>query len=228
LVSVEKCYHPQHPAMPIESFSESGVARWLALGVTSRTHPVLRDAYRSYFKPLGIEAAWLEAEPFSALESGRGEWWLRDARWNPEGVDKGHPAAGDFEFLLVDPGRFQVEVESQGGLSIRPAGEQSWGAVRHGIRAGQDAEAFIHLAAGLVLLGDRAARLFAAGNDDAFCASVRARLAGILPGADRERDANTACTAVSQTVHKNGDAIAPGQTGEDRREAEVRHTARPP
>jgi len=195
--------------MPIEPFSESAIARWLALGVTSRTHPVLRSAYREFFEPLGIEAAWLEAEPFSALESGCIGWWLRDARWNPARIDKGHPAAGDFEFLLADAGCFQVDVESQGALSIRPASEQTWPAVRHGIRAGQGAEAFIHLAAGLLVLGDPAAELFAAGDDDAFCALVRARLAEVPPEAATEMTANTAGTAACQSDHEDADPKSP-------------------
>ncbi|MGD1030063.1 MAG: hypothetical protein ABSA05_02890 [Opitutaceae bacterium] len=191
--------------MPIEPLSESAIARWLALGVTSRTHPVLRSAYREFFEPLGIEAAWLEAEPFSALESGYGGWWLREAWWNPARIDRGHPAAVDFEFLLAEAGRFEVGVGSQGALSIRPASEQTWVAVRHGIRAGQDAEAFIHLAAGLLVLGDRAAELFAAGNDDAFCALVRARLAETPPDAATETAGREAC----RPDHKDADPKSP-------------------
>jgi hypothetical protein len=191
--------------MPIEPSSESAIARWLALGVTSRTHPVLRSAYRGFFEPLGIEAAWLEAEPFSAIESGYGGWWLRDARWNPARIEKGHPAAGDFEFLLADAGCFQVDVESQGALSIHPASEQTWAAVRHGIRAGQDAEAFIHLAAGLLVLGDPAARLFEAGDDDAFCALVRIRLAETPPAEATEMAANTAGTGACRPDHEDAD-----------------------
>jgi hypothetical protein len=158
---------------------------------------------------MGIEAAWLEAEPFSALESGFGGWWLREARWNPALIDKGHPAAVDFEFLLAEAGRFEVGVESHGALSIRPASEQTWAAVRHGIRAGQGAEAFIHLAAGLLVLGDPAAELFAAGDDDAFCALVRARLAETPPEAATEMAANMAGREACRPDHKDADPKSP-------------------
>lgn len=181
--------------MPAESVPESAIARWLSLGVTSCTHPVLHSAYEGFFAPLGIEAAWLEAEPFSALESGSGEWWLREARWNPARFCASHPAADDFAFLLADPGRFTVGVESQGGLSISPASDQAWAAVRHSIRAGHDAWAFIAMAAALILVGDPAAVLFAAGDDDAFCGSVRARLAGVPLGESIETAGSTAGTA---------------------------------
>ena len=45
------------------SFSELAIARWLAQGVTSLTHPLLRSALETCFHPLGIEADWLEAQP---------------------------------------------------------------------------------------------------------------------------------------------------------------------
>jgi hypothetical protein len=195
--------------MPIESVPESAISRWLSLGVTSGTHPVLRSAYQGFFAPLGIEAAWLEAEPFSALESGSGEWWLRDARWNPARIRPNHPAAGDFAILLSDPGRYKVDVESQGVLSISPASAQAWAAVLHSIRAGQDAGAFINMAAALILLGDPAAALFAAGDDDAFCGSVRARLAGVPPGERIETAGNTAGTAAGLQGHENAAACPP-------------------
>ena len=169
--------------MPLSSSAESALARWLALGATSRTHPVLRHACQSYFEPLGIEADWLEAEPFSALESGSAEWWLREARWNPMRLDRKQPAAADFEFLLAEPERQRVEVEPRGTLSIRPASERSWAAVRRSLRASQDAEAFIFMAAGLVLVDESAARLFDDGEDDAFCESVRACLETAPPAA---------------------------------------------
>jgi hypothetical protein len=214
MISLRPVIPPQpddgrHPAMPIEPSPETAIARWLSLGVTSRTHPVLRNAYQIFFEPLGIEASWLEAEPFSALESGSGEWWLREARWNPARLAKGHPAAGDFEFLLADPGRFRVDAEPQGLLSIFPSCDQAWTAVRHSLRAGQDAGAFIHLAAGLILLGDPAARLFAAGDDDAFCASVQARLAKVPPGAGGERAENTVGTAVCRSENESAAAGSP-------------------
>jgi hypothetical protein len=197
-------------AMPAESVPESAISRWLSLGVTSATHPVLRNAYQGFFAPLGIEAAWLEAEPFSALESGSGEWWLRDARWNPARLCAGHPAAGDFEILLADPGRYRVDVDSQGVLSISPASEQAWAAVRHSIRAGHDAAAFINMAAALILVGDPAAALFAAGDDDAFCGSVRARLAEVHSGECIETAGNKAGTAACRQSHENGAASPPG------------------
>jgi len=195
--------------MPAESVTESAIARWLALGVTSITHPVLRDACRSCFEPLGIESAWLEAEPFSALESGCGEWWLRDARWNPARLCKSHPAAGDFDFLLADPGRFRVDADSRGALSISPADDQGWAAIRHSLRAGHQTGALIHMAAGLILLGDPAAGLFAAGDDDAFCGLVRARLAEVPPEAGIERAGSTAGTRVCQPDREYAAAESP-------------------
>ena len=173
---------------------EAALARWLAHGVTSRTHPVLACALQTFFHPLGIEAAWLEAEPFSALESGQGEWWLRQPRWNPARFDRRHPAAPDFACLVDHPEFFLVAVDARGIISptlspaagdepvarsFMEAGDEGWRAVRHTLQAAHDAETFLYAAAGLILASDPVAEVYARGDDDAFCAAVRARLAEI-------------------------------------------------
>jgi len=168
---------------------ESAIARWLAHGATSRTHPVLRWAFRTYFQPLGIVADSLECEPFSALESGLGGWWLRQARWSPECFAPAHPGAADFRLLLDNPGLFAAAVDPQGLLTVCPkpgtegdaaarrlweAGEQGWLAARHSVRAAHDAEMFILGAAGMILDGGRAAERYAAGDDAGLCREAAA------------------------------------------------------
>jgi len=176
--------------MPHSDAREAALARWFAQGPTSVTHPVLRRALSAHLSPLGIEAAWLEAEPFSGLESGAPGWWLRSARWNPERFDRRTMALADFELLLANPGRFSVAVDSQGVLSVglaaaagpaaagvSPRGEDAgWRVIRHSVRASQHAESLIHAAAGLILAGDPAAELYARGRDAAFLAAVEERL----------------------------------------------------
>jgi hypothetical protein len=170
---------------------EPALARWLAQGVSSRTHPVLRWALRTHFHPLGIDAEALEAEPFSALESGFGGWWLRRPRWDAGLVDRGHPAAQDFGPMLDPAAGFTVAVDRHGLLSIglnpqTPTGsaarvffqsdESDWRVARHAVRAAHDTEAFIYAAAGLLLAGDLAAAIYVGGNDAAFCRAVGAKL----------------------------------------------------
>lgn len=175
---------------------EAALARWLAQGVTSHTHRVLRRVLGDFFRPLGIEADALEAEPFSALDSGHGQWWLRQPRWNPASFERSHRAEPDFRFLLDAPQRFAVAVDARGGLGIElrplciddPAAnaalresEQGWRAARHAFQAAEAAEAFIFAAAALLLANDSVAAIYAAGDDDGFCAAVRTRLASASP-----------------------------------------------
>ena len=178
--------------MPLPASPGDALARWLAHGVTSLTHPVLDFALRSHLHPVGVEAAWLEAEPFSVLESGQGEWWLARPSWNPSRVDPSSPAAADFGLLLVNPGHFSVGVDPRGvilpSLSAAGAGdpasrrflesgEDAWRAVRHTVRASHGAEAFIHASAALILAGDPLCAAYAAGRDGEFCRAVLGRLA---------------------------------------------------
>lgn len=170
---------------------ECALARWLAHGITSRTHPVLDCALQTFFHPLGVEARSLEAEPFSALESGQGEWWLNKPQWNPARFDRRNRASPDFAYLLEHPGQFVVAVDDRGIISpaLNPsaaddpearsfldAGEDGWRAVRHTLQAAQDAETFLYAAAGLILANDPVAEVYALGDDDAFCAAVLGRL----------------------------------------------------
>lgn len=181
---------------------EPAIARWFAHGVTSLTHPVLDYALETFLGPLGVEADWIEAEPFSALESGHGGWWLRNPRWNAARLDRLHPAAADFASLLEHPEWFSIGVDSQGILSLGVAAgagrgaadymratEDGWTAIRHCVRAAQRVESFICGAAGVLLAGNAAAAAYASGDDGAFCAAVRGRLDGpdgASPGAATE------------------------------------------
>jgi hypothetical protein len=174
--------------MQMPESPEPALARWLAHGLTSRTHPVLRLALEEHLLPLGIEADALEAEPFSAIESGHGDAWLVRPRWRPELFDVRLPVAGAFAPLLDHPDWFDVAVDPSGTLSIDLAagargeasarafvssGGQVWLAARHVLRAAQEAERFIFAAAGLILANDPAAGLYARGDDRAFCERVR-------------------------------------------------------
>jgi hypothetical protein len=163
------------------------LARWLAHGVSSRTHPVLHWAMGRYFCPLGIRAESLEAEPFSALESGLGEWWLRGPCWNPVGIDPEGPAGPDLDVLRRYPGSFAVEVDRRGLLSITqvpsagvaPAvsafwadGDSVWRAARHAVRAAHKVESVLFGAAGMILAGDPLSEVYAGGDDAGFCEAV--------------------------------------------------------
>jgi hypothetical protein len=178
--------------MPRSISPGDALARWLAHGLTSLTHPVLDFALRSHLNPVGVEAAWLEAEPFSVLESGQGEWWLTRPAWNPSRIDRSSPAAADFGPLLGNPAHFSVRVDSRGvilpSLTATGAGdpasrrflefgEEAWRAVRHTVRASHDAEAFIHASAAFILAGDPLSAAYASGEDGEFCRAVRGRLA---------------------------------------------------
>jgi hypothetical protein len=175
---------------------EAALARWFSQGITSQTHRLLQIAFDEFFQPLGIEAAALEAEPFSALESGQGEAWLRDPHWNPGRFERAHPAEPDFRFLLDRPERFAVSVDSRGHLAVGldaahaddPAvreilreNESGWRAARHALRAAAELDGFILAAAALLLANDPVAEIYAGGDDAAFAAAVRRRLAAASP-----------------------------------------------
>ena len=186
---------------------EPALARWFAHGGTSLTHPLLRQVQRVCFEPLGIESDWLEAEPFSSLESGLAEWWLRAPHWNPARFDRSHPAASDFARLLDHPEDFAVGTSTQGILSLAPAPasaarktaatdyletmEDGWRLIRHTVQASQWAETLIYAAAGSVLANDPAADLFARGDDDAFFAAIRERSEKTESGPARDKAAAT-------------------------------------
>jgi hypothetical protein len=160
---------------------EIAIARWLAQGFTSATHPVLQWTLAAFFHPLGIEAESLEAEPFSALESGGGEFWLRRPRWNAARFDRSQAAREDFQHLLDHPEAFIATVDGRGLLQFFPrqAGAEDPGlaASRHSWRAAADAGAFIFAAAGLLLANDPIAENYLQGNDAAFCRAVAERSA---------------------------------------------------
>jgi hypothetical protein len=173
------------------SLAEIALARWFAHGVTSRTHPVLHCALLTFFHPLGIEAESLEAEPFSAIESGLGEFWLRRPLWNPARFDAAHPGRKDFAPVLERPEFYLATVDSCGILRFFPNpaagenasarafledGEQTWSAIRHCCRAAAGAETFIFAAAGLLLASDPIAEIYIQGNDAEFCKRVDERM----------------------------------------------------
>jgi len=155
---------------------------------------VLHWALATFFHPLGIEAESLEAEPFSAIESGLGEFWLRRPRWNPARFDPAHPGWKDFAPVLERPQSFVVAVDRRGILQFFPNpaagessssrafledGEKSWSAVRHCFGAAASAETFIFAAAGLLLASDPIAEIYIRGNDAEFCKRVDERMRAI-------------------------------------------------
>jgi hypothetical protein len=211
---------------------ERAIARWFAGGLTSRTHRVLQFALETYLVPLGIEADWLEAEPFSALESGvAGGWWLRGARWNPARFDPRRPGGADFAPLIKHPLHFRVAVESQGILSLSPAStaaagnaaaghlpgaDAAWRLIRHTVRASQKAETFIYAAAGLLLASDSAAALYASGDDGSFCAAVEDCLASppaAMRGAARAAAADGPQESVSAANPPAAGTVPPDSRG---------------
>jgi hypothetical protein len=169
--------------------AQAALARWLAQGCTSLTHPLLRAALETCFHPVGIEADWLEAEPFGAEESAIGTCWLRGARWNPGRLRPGSPAAAD----LAPWAGVAAGVDAAGLLELAglaPPGaagddpDLTWRAVRHSVRAAHRAAAFIHAAAGLLLAGDSLAARYAAGDDTGFANEVWRRLESPESGAE--------------------------------------------
>jgi len=187
---------------------EPALARWLAGGITSRTHPVLDHARRIYFLPLGIEAECLEAEIFSDLETGGGGWWLRSPRWNPNRFDRTAAAEPDFAYLLEHGGQFDPSVGPQGVLalsissgSVQDAAakawfeksESGWWAIRHTVRAARQAEAFIYAAAGSLLASSPAATLYAEGRVDEFCTAIAGCLKNTEIPPEPKAQAKTQC-----------------------------------
>lgn len=181
--------------MPATDTPEPALARWLAHGVTSATHPVLEWALRRFLSPLGIEADALEAEPFGALECGCADWWLRAPRWSAVLLDSRHPARSDFQPLLEAADHLAATVDPRGVLAFGPrpsgnlaaaraalaASDEGWNAARHSLRASQQVERFIFAAAGLLLANDPAAAVYAAGDDAAYCDLVLRRLGASPP-----------------------------------------------
>jgi hypothetical protein len=153
----------------------AAVTRWLSLGPRSTQHPILRQAWRTAFAPLGIEAAWLEAEPFSGLETATAECWLREPRWNPATLDPNVPGGGALQAWASRAS--EVRVSAAGHLVFPAAAGDTWPAVRLSVAAALSAALFIHAAAALLLADEDAARLFAEGRDAAFIAYVETRLA---------------------------------------------------
>ncbi|MGH7995637.1 MAG: hypothetical protein ACREFX_04720 [Opitutaceae bacterium] len=158
-----------------EALAIRAIARWLAGGVRSTTHPLLNHALRRYFSPLGIDADWLEAEPFGALECGSAECWLRNPRWNPEKVDPARPDAAPLRARALQAA--ETRVDPGGILHFPPhADNDPWPAVRLSVNAASSAAHFIHAAAALLFVDERAAALYAAGDDTAFIALVHGHL----------------------------------------------------
>lgn len=190
--------------------AESALARWLAHGVTSRTHPVLYHIFQLCFQPLGIEACWLEAEPFGSLDWSENGWWLRRPIWNPARFDRQSSAASDFGPLLDHPEYFAASVDSQGVLSLAPTDTAShfataylqstndgWDAIRHSVRAAHRADMLIYAAAGLLVANDPIAAVYAQGGDDAFCEALcsRAGFSNLCP-LDDTREQGRAKTGI--------------------------------
>lgn len=178
--------------MPVSDYHTTALACWFAQGVSSETHPVLQFTFATFLQPLGIEAASLEAEPFSGLESATGSWWLNQPRWTSGKVDRAGPFSGDFAGLLEFHESFRVTVAPSGWMSIAPtrqaesdfaalaywvSSDHGWLAARHSFEAARHAEVFLYAAAALLLDDALAAQLYCCGDHAAFCARILQRLA---------------------------------------------------
>ncbi len=157
-----------------EDIHVRAVARWLEGGITSATHPMLAWAFAHAFAPLGIEADWLEAEPFGQLETGVVTVWLRQPRWIPSKVAPEHPGAADLAELA--PHAAEVTVGPDGLL--RPPAElpDPWRFIRHSAAAKAEISAYLAAAAAALVLDAGLATIYAAGEDDAFRAALAKRL----------------------------------------------------
>ena len=156
--------------------AEAAVARWIAAGVTSLTHPFLALVYRDCFVPLGIEADWFEAEPFSSLEAGWPDGWLRRPRWNPAQVDPSHAAAGALRPWLDQPSA--VTVRCDGLLQLPPSTDEraAWAAIHASVIARERARAFLAAAAASLLFDPDAAAIYCAGDAAAFARRIWAQM----------------------------------------------------
>jgi hypothetical protein len=133
--------------------------------------------YRDCFAPLGIEADWFEAEPFSSLEAGWPDGWLRCPRWNPAQVDPGSPAAGALRPWLAQPSA--VTVRCDGLLQLPPSADEpaAWAAIRASVIARERARAFLAAAAASLLFDPEAAAIYCAGDAAAFAGRIWAQMA---------------------------------------------------
>ena len=177
--------NPPSPSVP-----ELAVARWISSGITSLTHPVLVRIQAECFGAIGIEADWFEAEPFSGVEAGMPDGWLRAPRWNPQRVDPRHPGAADLARWANRAG--EITVTADGILRLPadgPAEADTWLAVRHSVAARGRAGAFLCAAAGSLLFDPITAAIYLAGNDDAFVQRIWARLGSARGGLDKSEPA---------------------------------------
>lgn len=157
--------------------AEAAVARWIGGGVTSLTHPILALLFRECFAPLGIEADWFEAEPFSGLETGWPDGWLRRPRWNPAQIDSGHPAAEALQPWAAQPSA--VTVRCDGLLQLPPSADESaaWVAIRSSVIARERARAFLAAAAASLLFDPEAAAIYCAGDAASFARRIWGQMA---------------------------------------------------
>jgi len=162
--------------MDFSPVTEAAVALWISQGVTSLTHPLLELASRTCFAPLGIVADWFEAEPFSSLESGLADGWLRRPRWNPATLDPNHPAAADLQAWALQPQSVRVQTDA---VFVLPAGTDeraAWAVVRHSIAARERARAFLAAAAASLLFDPESAAIYLAGDAAAFAQGIWAQI----------------------------------------------------
>jgi len=184
------------------SVTEAAVARWISRGVTSLTHPVLAQVNAECFGAIGIEAEWFEAEPFSGVEAGMPDGWLRAPHWNPKRVDPGHPGAADLTPWADHAAEITVTADGILRLpTVVPAEADTWRAVRHSVAARGRAAAFLCAAVGSLLFDSVAAAIYLQGNDDAFVQRVWARLGS----ARREPDKSEPARAPTGTKEQRMD-----------------------
>lgn len=185
------------------------VARWIACGPRSTGHPLLAHALETWFHPVGIRADWLEAEPFGALDSDEANCWLARPRWLPDCVDVASPGAAD---LCAHAGLApQSCVDAAGVLHLPPSVADPWPAVRHTVRAGAEAGAFIHAAATLLLIDPEAAALYAEGDDAAYAKFVGRWLAAARATPANPTDAPAMAAIAAAEARDRPGTIAGGK-----------------
>jgi hypothetical protein len=179
--------------MDLSPAAEAAVARWIEGGVTSLTHPVLAQLFRDCFAPLGIEADWLEAEPFSSLEAGWPDGWLRLPRWNPARLDPHHPAAIDLQHWALEQAQADQTADRDGSavepaaiVTVQPDGlfrlpestdeRAAWAAVRHSVAARERVRVFLAAAAASLLFDAEAAAIYRDGDAAEFVRRIWAQM----------------------------------------------------
>lgn len=69
------------------------MALWIEQGLTSRYHPLLQHALKTYLEPIGMRCEVMEMEPFSILETGVGGLQFTRPAFDPKLITRSEARA---------------------------------------------------------------------------------------------------------------------------------------